>query len=315
MRNASGKKNLGLPVVYVSITVTMVAVAFGILSYINLNRDNVAMKINGEVITKDQLVNEMVNQAGQSILDNVIMEHLIVQEAEAKGVILTDEDIDAEIVRNKEELGGEEAYQRALASSGMTPEAYRNNTQLRLLIERILGPDIEISEADMKDYFENNKDNLGEPEQVRARHILVDTEEKALDIKERLAAGADFARLAEDESLDSGSAENGGDLGFFGRGRMVPEFEAVAFSLEPGIISDPVSTAFGYHIIKVEEKREAVAAVYDQVKEEVRRKLLTRALQERVPDWLNILKASAEVRTYVITPSTLPAASVEGERE
>jgi peptidyl-prolyl cis-trans isomerase C len=107
------------------------------------------------------------------------------------------------------------------------------------------------------------------PEQeVRARHILVATEDEAKDIEAQLKKGADFATLAKEKSKDPGAAD-GGDLGYFTKDQMVPEFAAAAFKLDKGQISDPVKTQFGWHIIKVEDKRTKPTPTYDEVKSQL----------------------------------------------
>jgi len=138
------------------------------------------------------------------------------------------------------------------------------------------------SEDAIKAYYEEwGDERFSEPEQVSAHHILVQTsptatpEEKAAakkkadDLAKQLREGADFATLAKEHSGDPGSAEKGGDLGFFPRGRMVPAFDAAAFSQEPGKIGDPVETNFGYHVIRVDEKRPAGAKPLDDVREQI----------------------------------------------
>jgi peptidyl-prolyl cis-trans isomerase C len=116
---------------------------------------------------------------------------------------------------------------------------------------------------------------------VHARHILVPTEEEAKKIEDQLKKGADFAELAKKESKDPG-ASDGGDLGFFTKEQMVPEFSKVAFELEPGKISDPVKTQFGWHIIKVEEKRARKAPDFDQVKPQIEQYVTRKAQAEYV---------------------------------
>jgi peptidyl-prolyl cis-trans isomerase D len=134
--------------------------------------------------------------------------------------------------------------------------------------------------------YEERQDEFDRPEEVRARHILVKVEEGAPEeeagaararieeIRERITEGADFADVALEVSEDPGSKERGGDLGFFARGRMVPAFEEVAFSLEPGVLSEPVRSAFGFHLIRVEEKRPARLVAYDEAQREVARDLI-----------------------------------------
>src|ERR1700758_1914345 len=143
-------------------------------------------------------------------------------------------------------------------------------TRNRLLMDSLLsveGKAATTDEAMKKVYEEASKQIAGEQE-VHARHILVETEDEAKAIEDELKKGADFAELAKKKSKDPGSAD-GGDLGFFTKDQMVPEFANVAFSLEPGKVSDPVKTQFGWHVIKVEEKRNRKAPDFEQVKSQI----------------------------------------------
>ena len=143
-------------------------------------------------------------------------------------------------------------------------------TRNRLLMDSLLaseGKAATTDEATKKVYEDAAKQITGEQE-VHARHILVPTEEEAKKVEDELKKGADFAELAKKKSKDPG-ASDGGDLGFFTKDQMVPEFSAVAFSLEPGKISDPVKTQFGWHIIKVEDKRSKPIPEFDKVKDQV----------------------------------------------
>jgi peptidyl-prolyl cis-trans isomerase C len=135
-------------------------------------------------------------------------------------------------------------------------------------------------EAMKKVYEEASKQITGEQE-VHARHILVETEDEAKAVAEELKKGADFAELAKKKSKDPG-ASDGGDLGFFTKEQMVPEFSAVAFTLEPGKISDPVKSQFGWHIIKVEEKRARKAPDFEQVRAQIETYVTRKAQAEYV---------------------------------
>jgi peptidyl-prolyl cis-trans isomerase C len=143
-------------------------------------------------------------------------------------------------------------------------------TRNRLLMDSLLateGKTATTDDAMKKVYEEASKQITGEQE-VHARHILVETEADAKAIEDELKKGADFAELAKKKSKDPG-ASDGGDLGFFTKDQMVPEFSAVAFALEPGKISDPVKSQFGWHVIKVEEKRNRKAPEFAQVKGQI----------------------------------------------
>ena len=144
-------------------------------------------------------------------------------------------------------------------------------------------------EAMKKVYEDASKQITGEQE-VHARHILVETEDEAKAIADELKKGADFAELAKKKSKDPG-ASDGGDLGFFTKDQMVPEFSAVAFALEPGKISDPVKSQFGWHIIKVEEKRNRQAPAFDQVKAQIE----TYVTRKAQADYVAKLREAAKV--------------------
>jgi peptidyl-prolyl cis-trans isomerase C len=162
----------------------------------------------------------------------------------------------------------------------------------RLLMDNLLaqeGKAATTPDSMKKVYEEASKQITGEQE-VRARHILVETEDEAKAVKAELDKGADFAELAKKKSKDPGSAD-GGDLGFFTKEQMVPEFSAVAFAMEPGKISDPVKSQFGWHIIKVEEKRSRKAPDFEQVKAQIEQ-YVTRKAQA---DYVAKLRAEAKV--------------------
>jgi peptidyl-prolyl cis-trans isomerase C len=192
--------------------------------------------------------------------------------------------IDMKIVAKAAEdkkLGDNEEFKKRLAFA-------RN----RLLMDSLLaneGKTATTPDAMKKVYEEASKQITGEQE-VHARHILVETEDEAKAVKAELDKGADFAELAKKKSKDPGSAD-GGDLGFFTKEQMVPEFSAVAFALEPGKISDPVKSQFGWHIIKVEEKRSRKAPDFEQVKAQIEN-YVTRKAQA---DYVSKLRAEAKV--------------------
>lgn len=169
----------------------------------------------------------------------------------------------------------------------------------------------ELADKDFETFYKTRQEEFKTPEQVKARHILVRVEknaseadqkkakEKAEDILKRLKAGEDFAKLATELSDDPGSKTKGGDLGFFSKGKMVPDFDKAAFSMKPGELSEPVKSPFGFHIIKVEEKKESVVQPYDKVKDKVKDKAVAEVTKNRVE--AEIKKVMAEMKVEIHT--------------
>jgi peptidyl-prolyl cis-trans isomerase C len=154
-------------------------------------------------------------------------------------------------------------------------ELMKREILTQLAMKKILA-EAKVSEEEAQKYYEANKDAFKEQEQVKAKHILVDTEEKALEIKKEIEAGKSFEDAAKEYSSCPSNAQ-GGDLGSFSRGQMVPEFEDAAFSQEIGVVGNAVKTQFGYHLIKVESRTEQEPKGYEEVKEMI----INRLMQER----------------------------------
>jgi peptidyl-prolyl cis-trans isomerase C len=162
----------------------------------------------------------------------------------------------------------------------------------RLLMDNLLASEGKAATTDeaMKKVYEDASKQITGEQEVHARHILVETEDEAKAVAAELKKGADFAELAKKKSKDPG-ASDGGDLGFFTKDQMVPEFSAVAFALEPGKISDPVKSQFGWHIIKVEEKRNRKAPDFEQVKGQIE----TYVTRKAQADYVAKLRETAKI--------------------
>jgi len=171
----------------------------------------------------------------------------------------------------------------------------------RLLMDNLLAVEGKAATTDeaMKKVYEEASKQITDEEEVHARHILVETEDEAKAIEVELKNGADFAELAKKKSKDPG-ASDGGDLGFFTKDQMVPEFSAVAFALEPGKISDPVKSQFGWHIIKVEEKRKRKAPDFEQVKSQIE----TYVTRKAQADYVTKLREGAKIERLDIAAQT-----------
>lgn len=264
--------------------------------------------VNGADITKDELYDALVTAGGAQTLDNLITEKLIMQEAEASNIEVTDADIDAEIALIKKNFGSDEEFDAALAQYNMTLDSLKKDTKVNLTIRKILEPKTDVTEAEIKEYFDANKETLGTPEQIQASHILVATKEEADAILAELKQGADFATLAKEKSTDPGSKDNGGDLGFFGKGAMVAEFEEAAFALKVNELSGVVQTEHGFHIIKKTAEKAAVVPTLEEKKEEIRNQLVATEANELSQAWMTEIREKAK-----ITNTLEPEAAAEEE--
>lgn len=216
------------------------------------NGDEVIVKTKDGDITKEEFYNEMKARVGKEVIRDLVDEKVL-----NKKYKVTDKEIDKEIENLKEMYGTQ--YDLAVQQNG--EKAIRDMVKLDLLRQKAAMEDIKVTEKELKDYYKNYKPK------IRASHILVKDEKTAKEIKAKLDKGEDFAKLAKQYSQDPGSASNGGDLGWFGPGKMVKEFEDAAYKLKVGEISDPVKTEYGYHIIKVTDKEEKKP--FNEMKDEI----------------------------------------------
>lgn len=200
-----------------------------------------------------------------NLLDQMIMDLLLVDAAEKEGVTITDEELQGELDNFKSYLETDEKYQQFLESYGMSEDYLKESLRKEYLINHYLSIKIENlqpSEEELQTLFNDLKMN----ESVRASHILVKTEDEAKDVIDRLNKGEGFEELAKELSKDTASAQKGGDLDYFEYTDMVQPFSEAAFSMEVGEISEPVQSEFGYHIIKVTDKKVDSAATLESKK-------------------------------------------------
>ncbi|MCQ4923641.1 peptidylprolyl isomerase [Tissierella carlieri] len=262
--------------------------------------EEIVAKVDGEAITKNELYDLMVEQYGTQALDSLIGEKIVNAELEKQKIEVSEEDIETELNKIKQYYESDQAFTEAMAYYGYTLDDIKKDVTMNIQIKRLLGPNITIGEEDISSYFEQNKTSFDQKEEVRARHILVKTEDQAKEIKEKISAGEDFAQLAKEHSTDEMTKESGGDLGFFGKGKMVKEFEEEAFGLGIGEISNPVKTDYGYHIIKVEEKKEAKEATLEEHKDEIKDILVEAKLPEVYQNWYQEKYDEYKIENYLI---------------
>lgn len=272
------------------ILVLVVLVTIVLIHYTN-QRSEIVATVNGEKITRDELYQAMLVEGGREVLDRLITNRLVLQEGERLGITVTEEEIDAEIknVINNNFFGMAEYFYQALEQYGLTEKAVKDDLKTETVLRKIVQEQINITDEDAREYFMTNQEYFNIPEQVEARHILVDTREEAGEVIQLLDNGKDFAELAREYSKDLVSADQGGNLGFFQRGEMVSEFEEVAFGLAINQRSDLVETIYGFHIIEVLDRRTSQEVTFEEVKETVEEEMIKELIFDRMNEHTDLL--------------------------
>ncbi len=311
------------------IMVFMIILSLPVLARGRREAKNAVAVVNGERISESQLETLMNGMSQQydtqraelstdqqrqlrdQAIDELITDEVLYQEAEKKEISVTKEQLKQQMETLKGRYPDEETYKSTIESAGFSEKSFKEYIRRNLIIQKLLQQEVEskiqIKEADLKQFYEENKAYFEMPEQIEARHILISTEgmetkdekrqafREAQTIKVKLDNGADFAQTAREES-DGPSSSKGGSLGTFGRGSMVPAFEETAFTLEPGEISDVVETRFGYHIIQVTNTIEAGTVPFDQAKANIEQFLIQQKHQEIYNDYITQLREAADIQ-------------------
>jgi peptidyl-prolyl cis-trans isomerase C len=289
--------------------------------------------VNGEDVKKedfDRMIKGMEDQAGQHVppdrrdeiyrnaLDQLVTYTLLTQESKARGIKVDDSEIDAKVKTVRDRFPTQQAFEAALKAQGLSVDELRAEARKDLTVSKLVDTEVGTiagpSDADAKAYYTKNPDKFTQPESVRASHILIRVDEKAdagakakakttIDtVLKKAKGGEDFGKLAQQYSQD-GSAAQGGDLGYFPRGQMVPAFSDVAFALKPGDISGVVTTQFGYHVIKVVDHKPAGVTPYDQLTADNLTKLKQMIEGEKKQEHMNAfidgLKKKAKIEVLI----------------
>jgi peptidyl-prolyl cis-trans isomerase C len=250
----------------------------------------------------------------RQILDNLIDRELLLQRAKSLKMAVPAQQVETQIQQLQKRFPSQEAFEQTLSAQNLTMDAVKKDVESQLLRQRLVQQEVldkvNVNAGDVQTFYDKNKDKYVEAEQVRARHILIRVpseaspaddaklKAKADDALKRVKQGENFAALATELS-DDGSKENGGDLGFFPRGRMVPAFEEVAFTLQPGQTSEVVRTQFGYHIIKIEERKTGRALAFDEAKAQVKDDLTQQQTYDRYQQYMAGLRSKAKVEVLL----------------
>ena len=268
-------------------------------------------QIKKRFIQKGQDVPQaQLDKAKTDILESLIDQELLHQESIKRGIAVDDAEVSDGLARIKQQYPSETEFNNMLTemnwSSKDVSERIKRSLAVNKMVEKDLVPKITVTDDETKAFYDGNRSYFSQPNQVKASHILVkvdsqgddtqkETAKKKIEsIQEKLKNGEDFAELAINNS-DCPSGSRGGDLGFFGPGSMVKPFEEAAFSLNPGDVSDIVETQFGYHIIKVTDKKEAKEISYPEAKANIENYLKRKKTQEEVKSLISALKKDAKI--------------------
>lgn len=282
-----------------------------------LTADDVA-RVNDVSITREQL-NEYIGRLASledqvnmpegedahklelQAVDELVNEELIRQLAAERGVSVSDEEIDAKLAEIKRVRyeNSDAKLQEAMEAQGVTYQEARQRLGEAMVAQRlrmdIVAEATDVTDSDVETYYNDNQDKFAQTEARRVRHILSASPEAAQAARQRLEAGGDVNQIVQEVSLDLTTNAAGGDLGWISQGMMAPTFDAAAFSLAPGVWSEPVQTPSGWNIIRVEEVEAAHVPPLDEVREDVRTALIGQQGDTGWSDWLNKRMAEADI--------------------
>ncbi len=292
---------------YIILAAVVAVVVLAAAAWIIFNRATSIAIVNGERITRKDFLEKLESQAGMAVLSEMINDSLISQEAKKAGVEVSQEKLDEEMNKIKQNLGDQFEY--TLSMYGMTEASLRTTLYQNLLAYEISTKDIVVTDEQIAADYETNRDYYLEPAQVKASHILVRTKEEAQAVLDELKKGADFVELAKARSIDTGTAGNGGDLGYFGSGAMVEVFEKAAFALAPGQLSGIVESEYGFHIILCVDKKAEKMPTLDEARETVIEKIKG----EQAKNIDTLLLEIKDASTVTVTDSKYESLSVSNQ--
>lgn len=233
-------------------------------------------------------------------LNKLIETELLLQEAEVRGLTVTEEELDREITHLKEDYP-KDTLNEALERIGLKLEEWKDDREEKLLIDKLIQREIDsvihVSDDEIREYYNANKDQFQQPLMVRARQIVVATEEEANALRTRLVRGEDFAEVARLYSL-SPDAKSGGDLGVFAKGQMPEEFDETVFRYRVGSISKVIKSPYGYHIFKVEDRIRPRLQKVEEVRDEIAAGIFQGRQEAFFKEWLDSLKKQARIIIY-----------------
>jgi peptidyl-prolyl cis-trans isomerase C len=270
------------------------------------------LKVHLERVSRQgkQISDDQITALKKDVLEGLIEREILYQESQKAGIKVPDQKVDDQMAGIKKRFPNEEEFKKALASMGLTEEEVRMQIQrglaIRGLIDQKVANKIVVTDEETKAYYDGNPQSFKQPEQVKASHILIKVEptaddatkaaarKKIEDIRKKLTDGGDFAELAKEYS-EGPSAPKGGDLGYFRRGQMVKPFEEAAFSMKTNEVSGLIETRFGYHLLKVYDKKPEQTLAYAEVKDRIAQRLKQEKIEKAANEYVENLKKDAKI--------------------
>jgi len=265
-----------------------------------------------QLLASTEAGQNLLEEFNKTKLEEVINNTLLKQAAKDSGVELTEKEKNEMFNRQVEQLKSQnnwsdEQFKQVLSQQGIgSIEDYKEmfleneNLAVQKYIEEEILADLEVSDEEAKNYYDNNTSQFEQKEQIKASHIMVESKEKANELYNKIQSGSSFAELAKNNSVDDSSAENGGDLGYISKGQFIPSFEEVAFNLEIGEVSEPVENQNGgFHIIKVTDKKDAQLQEFSQVKDKIKSQLKSQKQQSAVNNHVQELRDEAKIEKNI----------------
>src|SRR5258708_37076196 len=286
--------------------------------------------VNGERIERwefDNAVKRVEARAGgpvppdkrdevlRGVLDQLVAYHLLAQESGGRKLAVADSDVDARLADIRKGFPTEEAFKQGIAAQGLTLEQLKSQAKTSLEVAKVIETEVNakvaVQDPEVKGFYDQNLEKFKQGDTVHAAHILIglpqgappeqkaEAKTKAATVLKTVRSGGDFATLAQANSSDTGSAQNGGDLGFFPKGQMTPAFEEAAFKLKPGTVSPLVETPFGFHIIKVIKRRPPRTPPFDEVSTKIKEYLEQGQRGQKLEQFVEQVKAKGKVEILV----------------
>ncbi|HDK7169091.1 TPA: peptidylprolyl isomerase [Clostridium botulinum] len=263
----------------------------------------------GEEFEKSEQGKEAIKEQKKQILDELITEKVLLQKGKELKVIPKDEELNKEVDKKFNEIkavynNDEKKFEETLKSTGFTKETLKEYLKSQIIIEKVINEatkDVKVEDKDAKKYYNENQSMFTEkPNTMNVSHILVKTEDEAKKVKKRLDSKEDFAKVAKEVSQDPGSKDKSGLLGDinYNDANFDPTFMKAAIALKQGAVSNPVHSQWGYHIIKINSKKEYPVKKFDAVKEDIKKELKMEKQKEAYTKKIEEWKKASKIKTY-----------------